>query len=91
LAARTPAWREQVQVVAIESSVASRKALTEHLPNAAICVAAFHLVALANDMVTRVRQHLARQTHGRRGLVIDPAWANRRLLVRGANTLSEAG
>ena len=91
LAARSPAWRERVQVVAIDPSAAFRKALTEHLPNAAVSVDAFHLVALANDMVTKVRQRLARQTHGRRGMVIDPAWANRRLLLRGADTLSRAG
>lgn len=91
LAARSPAWRERVQVVAIDPSAAFRKALSEHLPNAAVSVDAFHLVALANDMVTKVRQRLARQTHGRRGMVIDPAWANRRLLLRGADTLSRAG
>ncbi len=91
LAARTPIWRERVEVVAIDPSAAFRKALTEHLPNAAVSVDAFHMVALANDAMTRVRQRLARQTHGRRGMVIDPAWANRRLLLRGADTLSEAG
>ena len=91
LAARTPAWRERVQVVAIDPSAAFRKALTEHLPNAAVSVDAFHLVALANDAVTKVRQRLARDTHGRRGMVTDPAWANRRLLLRGADTLSPAG
>jgi transposase len=91
LAARSLTWRERVQVVAIDPSAAFRKALTEHLPNAAVSVDTFHLVALANDMVTKVRQRLARQTHGRRGMVIDPAWANRRLLLRGADTLSAAG
>ncbi len=91
LAARTPAWREGIEVVAIDPSAAFRKALTEHLPNAAISVDAFHLVALANDMVTKVRQRLAREAHGRRGMVCDPAWANRRLLLRGADTLSAAG
>lgn len=91
LAARSPAWRQRVEVVAIDPSAAFRKALTQHLPNAAISVDAFHLVSLANDMVTKVRQRLARQTHGRRGMVIDPAWANRRLLLRGADTLSAAG
>jgi transposase len=91
LAARSPAWREQVQVVAIDPSAAFRKALTEHLPNAAISVDAFHLVALANGMVTKVRQRIIRDQHGRRGRATDPAWANRRLLLRGADTLSAAG
>lgn len=91
LAARSPAWREQVQVVAIDPSAAFRKALTEHLPDAAISVDAFHLVALANDMVTKVRQRTVRDRYGRRGTATDPAWANRRLLLRGADTLSPAG
>lgn len=91
LAARTPTWRQGVEVVAIDPSAAFRKALAEHLPGAAISVDAFHLVALANDMVTKVRQRLARDNHGRRGMVCDPAWANRRLLLRGADTLSAAG
>jgi len=91
LVARSPAWRERVEVVAIDPSAAFRKALVEHLPNAAISVDAFHLVALANETVTKVRQRLARDNHGRRGMTCDPAWANRRLLLRGADTLSAAG
>ncbi len=90
LAARALTWREQVEVVAINPSAAVRKALAEHLPTAAVSVDAVHLVALANDMVTKVRQRLARDNHGRRGMVCDPAWANRRLLLRGVNTLSAA-
>jgi transposase len=53
-----------------------------------VSVNAFHLVKLANDALTQVRQRLARDRHGRRGRGSDPAWANRRLLLRGANTLS---
>src|SRR3954470_12921703 len=36
LAARSPAWREAVEVVAIDPSAAFRKALREHLPHTAI-------------------------------------------------------
>ncbi|QBF45103.1 ISL3 family transposase [Janibacter limosus] len=89
LAERSPAWRERVQVVAIDPSAAFRKALREHLPLAAISVDKFHLVKLGHDMVTRVRQRLARQQHERRGRKNDPAWAHRLLLLRGADTLSE--
>lgn len=90
LAARSEDWRDGVQVVAIDPSAAFRKALAEHLPNAAMSVDAFHLVALANDVVTKVRQRIVRDLHGRRGTAGDPAWANRRLLLRGADTLSPA-
>lgn len=82
LAARSPAWRAAVEVVAIDPSAAFRRALREHLPQAAVSVDAFHLVKLANDIVTAVRQRTIRQTKGRRGRLVDPAWVNRRLLLR---------
>jgi transposase len=88
LQGRDPAWLAAVQVVAIDPSAAFRKALRENLPHAAVSVDAFHLVKLANDTLTRVRQRLAQQVKGRRGRLVDPAWANRRLLLRGADTLT---
>jgi transposase len=91
LAARSPAWRERVEVVAIDPSTPFRKAITEHLPHAALSVDAVHLVKLANDALTAVRQRVAQQVKGRRGRLIDPSWANRRLLLRGADTLIPSG
>ncbi|MDO5635373.1 MAG: transposase, partial [Micrococcus sp.] len=55
-----------------------------------VSVDKFHLVKLGNEMLTRVRQRLARAHHGRRGRSQDPAWAHRMLLLRGANTLAQA-
>jgi transposase len=88
LAARSQAWRDAVEVVAIDPSAAFRKALRKHLPHAAVSVDPFHLVRLANDTVTQVRQRVIRETKGRRGRLEDPAWVNRRLLLRAGNTLS---
>jgi transposase len=88
LAERSQAWRDRIEVVAIDPSAAFKKAITAALPNAAISVDPFHLVQLANLMVTRVRQRLIREREHRRGRKIDPAWANRRLLLRGYDTLS---
>jgi transposase len=88
LAARAPAWRAAVEVVAIDPSAAFRRALREHLPQAALSVDAFHLVKLANDMLTQVRQRVTREQKGRRGRLADPAWVNRRLLLRAGDTLS---
>ena len=65
-----------------------QESLTEQLPNAKISVDPFHLVQLANLMVTRVRQRLIREREQRRGRKVDPAWANRRPLLRGYDTLS---
>lgn len=91
LAQRSPAWRDRVEVVAIDPSAAFRKALREHLPHAAVSVDAFHLVKLANDAVTAVRQRVSRELKGRRGRKIDASWANRRLLLRAGDTLSPSG
>jgi transposase len=88
LAARSSAWRDGVEVVAIDPSAAFRKALREQLPAAAVSVDAFHVVKLAGDMVTVVRQRVIREQKGRRGRTIDPAWVNRRLLLRAGNTPS---
>jgi hypothetical protein len=86
--ARSQAWRDALEVVAIDPSTAFRWVLREHLPNAAISVDAFHLVKLANDMVTAVRQRVIREQKGRLGRLEDPAWVNRRLRLRAGDTLS---
>ena len=84
-------WRHRVQVVAIDPSVAFRAALHPLLPNAKTSVDHFHLVKLANDTVTTVRRPCAWEFRDRRGRAVDPAWAHRLLLLRGANTLSTRG
>jgi transposase len=89
LAERSPAWRARIAVVAIDPSAAFKKAITEQLPNAKISMDPFHLVQLANLMVTRVRQRLVREREQRRGRKVDPAWAHRTLLLRGYDTLTE--
>ena len=84
-------WRLGVQVVAIDPSAAFRKALRMWLPRTAVSVDAFHLVLLGNNMLTEVRQRLTQETKGRRGRTTDPVWANRRLLLRAGETLSDRG
>jgi transposase len=54
-------------VVAIDPSAALKKAIREQLPNGKVSVDPFHLVQLANLMVTRVRQRLVREREQRRG------------------------
>lgn len=88
LAARSPVWRERVEVVAMDPSATYRSAIRGALPTASISVDHWHLVRLANLMVTAVRQRVAREWLGRRGRATDGAWAHRMLLLRAANTLS---
>ena len=89
LTARTPAWRERVEVVAIDPSAAFRATVTRQLPAAQVSVDHFHLIMLANLMVTTVRQRVAREQLGRRGTTADQAWAHRLLLLRAGDRLSE--
>ncbi len=91
LKARPATWLSCIETVGIDPSAAFRKALRENLPDAAVSVDHFHLVLLANDMLTQVRQRVSREQNGRRGLKTDKAWAHRQLLLRGYDTLSNAG
>ncbi|MDJ0316232.1 ISL3 family transposase [Arthrobacter sp. H35-MC1] len=82
-------WRLGVQVVAIDPSAAFRKALRIWLPRTAVSVDHFHLIQLANQALTEVRQALSHQVRGRRGRAVDPAWAHRMLLLRAGDSLSD--
>jgi transposase len=81
-------WKAQVKVVVIDMCSPYRVAVQQALPHARLVADRFHLVRLANDMVTDVRQRTFREQRGRRGRAIDPAWANRRLLLRAGDRLS---
>jgi transposase len=65
------------------------RAVRELLPHAVLAVDHFHLVLLANCAVAAVRQRVTRELLHRRGRASDPAWANRRLLLRARERLSE--
>jgi transposase len=82
-------WKNQVGYVAIDPCAVYRSAVTKALPHAVIVVDHFHLVRLANQAVTKVRQRVTRQVLGRRGTSRDPAWANRRRLLRGRERLTD--
>jgi hypothetical protein len=74
-------------VVAVDPSAPYAAAVRRALPQARIAVDHFHLVLLANQALTRVRQRVTRELLDRRGRAIDPVWANRRLLLRGRERL----
>ena len=71
----------------IDLSASYAKAAREALPDTVLVADRFHLVALANDMLTQVRQRVIRETEGRRGRKTDPAWAARRRLLTGYERL----
>jgi len=87
LNAQPESWRAEITHVSIDLSASYAKAVREALPNALLVADRFHLVALANDMLTQVRQRVIREAHGRRGRKTDPAWAARRRLLTGHERL----
>jgi len=91
LSERDQAWRDQVEVVALDPSAPFAAAIRRLLPQATIVVDHFHLVRLANQMLTEVRQRVAREQLGRRGRKADAAWAHRRLLLAAGDRLSRRG
>ena len=88
LAEQTAAFRDTVELVVIDPSAPYAAGIRAALPKARIAVDKWHLVALANTMITEVRQRVTRDLLGRRGTVDDAVWVNRRLLLTGAEPLS---
>jgi transposase len=88
LAEQTDAFRTKIEIVVIDPSAPYASGIRAALPDTLIAVDGWHLVALANQMVTEVRQRVTQDLLGRRGTVADPVWVNRRLLLTGAEHLS---
>ena len=87
LALQSQEFRDGITVVAIDPSAPYAAGIRRALPGAVLVLDHFHLVLLANQVVTEVRQRAARDQHGHRGRASDPAWAHRRLLLRAGDTL----
>jgi transposase len=88
LGEQSDAFRKKIEIVVIDPSAPYASGVRTALPDALIAVDGWHLVALANQMVTEVRQRVTREQLGRRGTIADPVWLNRRLLLTGADHLS---
>lgn len=82
-------WKSSITHVAIDLSGSYLKAVRSALPDAVVVADRLHLVRLANDTLTKVRQEATRTVRGRRGRAKDPEWANRRKLLTGHERLSE--
>src|SRR5215213_4965480 len=88
LGEQTAAFRDQVELVVIDPSAPYASGIRAALPRARIAVDKWHLVRLANDMVTEVRQRVTREQHGHRGTLEQPAWVHRRMLLTAGDRLS---
>jgi transposase len=90
LLAQPDPWRAGITHVTIDLSASYLRAVTDALPDAVVVADRFHLVRLANDMLTEVRQRATRDVRGRRGRKKDPEWAGRRRLLTAHERLTPA-
>ena len=88
LGVQSDMFRRRIEIVVIDPSAPYASGIRAALPGVKIAVDKWHLVALANTMLTEVRQRVTRTLLGRRGTTRDPIWVNRRLLLTGAEHLS---
>jgi transposase len=89
LAERPKAWREQVEVVAMDGFTGFKTATTEELPDAVAVMDPFHVVRLAGDALDQCRRRVQQRLHGHRGRADDPLYRARRTLHTGEDLLTD--
>jgi len=80
LSAQSTAFRDRVEVVAMDGFGGYKTAATEILPGATTVMDPFHVVALAGTKLDLCRQRIQQQTCGHRGRSGDPLYQVRRTL-----------
>ncbi|GAA4829209.1 ISL3 family transposase [Luteimicrobium xylanilyticum] len=88
LAARAKAWRDGVEVVAMDGFTGFKTATAEELPDAVAVMDPFHVVRLAGDALDRCRRRVQQDTRGHRGRAADPLYRARRTLHTGTDLLT---
>ncbi len=89
LSERAKAWRDGVEVVAMDGFTGFKTATTEELPDAVTVMDPFHVVRLAGDALDRCRRRIQQIIHGHRGRKDDPLYRARRTLHTGADLLTD--
>ena len=89
LAERPQAWRDAIEVVAMDGFTGFKTATAEALPDAVAVMDPFHVVRLAGDALDRCRRRVQQHTQGHRGRKDDPLYRARRTLHTGADLLTD--
>ena len=89
LAERPQAWRDGVEVVAMDGFTGFKTATAEELPDAVTVMDPFHVVRLAGDALDQCRRRVQQDLHGHRGRKNDPLYSARRTLHTGAGLLTD--
>ena len=72
LAERGEAWKNNVEVVAMDGFTGFKSAAAEELPQAVEVLDPFHVVKLGSEALDQARQRVQREQYGRRGRKDDP-------------------
>ena len=89
LSEREAAWRDAVDVVAMDGFTGFKTATTEELPDAVPVMDPFHVVRAAGDALDQCRRRVQQAIHGHRGRKGDPLYSARRTLHTGAELLTD--
>ena len=89
LADRPQAWRDAVEVVAMDGFTGFKTATSEELPEAVAVMDPFHVVRLAGEALDQCRRRVQQDIHGHRGRSGDPLYGARRTLHTGADLLTD--
>jgi transposase len=86
---RPKAWRDGVEVVAMDGFTGFKTATTEELPKAVAVMDPFHVVRLCGEALDQCRRRVQQIIHGHRGRSGDPLHGARRTLHTGADLLTD--
>ena len=89
LADRPQAWREGIEVVAMDGFTGFKTTAAEELPDAVTVMDPFHAVRLAGEALDQCRRRVQLTTCGHRGYKGDPLYSARRTLHTGAGLLTD--
>ncbi|RZQ60659.1 ISL3 family transposase [Amycolatopsis suaedae] len=86
---RPQAWRDGIEVVAMDGFTGFKTAAAEEVPDAVAVMDPFHVVRLAGDALDKCRRRVQLAIHGHRGFKDDPLYKCRRTLHTGAGLLTD--
>ena len=89
LAARPQAWRDGIEVVAMDGFTGFKTATTEELPDAVAVMDPFHAVQLAGTALDDCRRRAQQVLHSHRGRAGDPLYGARHTLHTGTGLLTD--
>ena len=91
LAERPKAWRDGIEVVAMDGFTGFKTAAHEEVPDAVAVMDPFHVVRLAGEALDNCRRRIQLDTRGHRGRKGDPLFTCRRTLLTGEGLLTDRG